>query len=178
MDMKKIIIAVIILLVIVVGAFYILSSQPKTLKYDDHFSVTIPGDFKTTEENGSVSSAYPANKSYVVEIHEEQNTNASDVESTYGILKGAQNLSVVKDTITGVKQYDVGKNKAYDLTTTDETIIKEGKLDAKKVRSVSFIVPDSQKVYSLYFSTNNTSTDLNTPEIESIINSTSPSTAK
>ena len=176
--MKKILIIVIILLIIGVGAFYFLSSQPKTLKYDDHFSVTVPGNFETAEENGSVSSAYPANKSYAVTIHEEQDTNASDVESTYGILKGAQNLSVVKDTIKDVKQYDVGKNKAYDLTTTDETIIKEGKLDAKKVRSVSFVVPDSQKIYSLYFLTNDTSADLNTPEIESIINSTSPSTAK
>lgn len=178
MDMKKIIIVVIILLIIGVGAFLYISSQPKTLQYDDHFSVTIPGDFKTTEEGGLISSASPANESYVLTISEENDTNASGVETNFNVVKNAEDLSVVKDTIKDIKQYDVGNNKVYEFTTTDPAFFEAYKYDAKKVRSVSFVVPDTEKVYNIFFLTNDTSADLNTPEIASIINSTSSAKTK
>jgi len=174
MDLKKVIIAIIVLLIIVVGAYFVLNTpSTQVIKYDEHFNVSVPADFNTTETNGQVTSAFPENKSYVVTIVEENNSTVDSMESDFKIIKDAENLTGIKENFSDINSYNIGNNKVYEFTTIDEQVIKESGVNAKKLRVVSFVVPNSNKVYDLCFGSNDTSIDLHNSDIEAIINSTS-----
>lgn len=174
MDTKKIIIAIIILFVIIVGAYFVMiSTAPKIITYDEHFNVTIPSEFETAESGGLITSAFPKDKTYTLTIIEDNETNVEDMDAEFKIIKDAENLTGFKENFTDIKSYTIGNNKVYEYTTTQPEAIKELSIDAKKVRTIAFVVPNSKKLYTLNFATNDTSLDLHNSDIDSIINSTS-----
>lgn len=176
MDLKKIIIAIIILLIVVIGAFFIISTQAnQEIKYDDNFKISVPADFQNSKSNGSVSSVYPSNNSYVITLAEDGAMNTDNVESYFNVIQAAASNPDGKQNFTDVKKYDVGNNKVYEYTTMDTEVIKIDGHDAKKMRLLNIVVPNSTKVYDMFILTNDTSLDLHNTEIEAIVNSTSTS---
>ena len=118
MDLKKVIIAVILLLIVLVGGFLLMSSQSgQVIKYDEHFNLTLPADFNTTEVNGSVTSAFPENKSYIIQVNEDKDYNVDNIGPDFKMVQEAVNLTDLKQYYTNVSVHNVGNNKVYEYTT-------------------------------------------------------------
>ena len=176
MDLKKIIIAIIILLIVVIGAYFVISTQiSQDIKYDDNFKISVPGNFQNSKSNGSISSVYPSNNSYVITLAEDEDMNSDNIESYFNIIKAAADNPNGKQNFTDVIVHDVGKNKVFEFTTAETELIKSEGYNAKKMRLLNIVVPNSTKVYDMFILTNDTSLDLHNPEIEAIVNSTSTS---
>lgn len=173
---KKILIGVIVVVILVIlGALLMFGNGDQTISYDDYLNVTIPSNFETTEVNGLVQECYPQNKSYVLTIIEEDNVTASEVDGQWKTMKDITSNSNISEMIgiSNLTDYTVGNNKVYEMLVTNTTAIKsELEYDAKLLREVDVVVPNSDKVYGLYFLTNGTAADLYNSDIEAIINST------
>lgn len=161
-----------VILLAIIGAIFMFGNSENIISYDDNLNVTLPASFETSEENGFVNEAYPEDKSYVLKILEEENITASEIDGQWAYIK--DNQEILKSfNYTNIKDYTIGNNKIYEAVISNSTTIKdEMGFDGQKVRCVDVVVPNSQKVYGLYFLTNDTSVDLYNADIESIINST------
>ena len=173
---KKILIGIIVVIILIILGVVLMSGNgDQNISYDDYLNVTIPSTFETTEVNGLVQESYPENKTYVLTIVEEDNITASEIDGQWASIKDMMSSGDIAKQLgySGITDYTIGNNKMYEATISNSTIIKEDlDLDAQKVRIVDVVVPNSEKVYGLYFLTNDTSVDLNNADIQSIINST------
>jgi hypothetical protein len=171
---KKIIIAlVVVIAILAIGVFVLLGNTDKTISYDNTLNITLPSHFNTTEENGNVTEAFPEDKSYIVGVDHETDIKASNIDSNWTYIKDA--TSMLGENMT-FKEYSIGNYKYYDATITGRDYIKDiFPVDAQKLRFVDIVFPGVEKVYTVFFVTNDTSLDLDNGDIRSIINSTATS---
>ncbi len=168
---KKLIIALIVAIAIIaIGAFVLLGNINNVVTYENTLNVTLPENFQTTEdESGNITEAFPEDKKYVLLLTEDNSVTASNINSNWTYIKDAS--PILADNMS-VKDYTIGNNKYYEMEVTGQNLIKEMfQQDAYKARVIDVVFPNTEKVYTIVFATNDTSVDLNNADIQSIINS-------
>lgn len=186
---KKIIaiIAIVIVAVIAIGLF-VIGSADVTLEAIDA-SVTLPNNY--TVDNNGVATAGDVK----VQITG-SNDNPNLLTSFMGAVAKRGSDAGYKDykngTIGDFKYYEFTVNpKELKNLSTDRQTSSEGETwtefppdvvlggindvsNVKKIREVDFLNTKTNKITTLVIYTNNTDVDLNSPEINNIINSIAP----
>lgn len=177
MNMRNVGIVVVIIVIAIVGAIILLGSSGGTLvEYDNNFHITVPADFNVEfDDEWSITSITSPDDSYIVIMDELSQTNGNNIAEQYDTIKEQENDPFITANLPEISSYHLGDNTIYELVCTNSSLNSENYagLDANVVREISIVFPNSGKVYDLIFATIGTMSELFTPEIESLINSTS-----
>lgn len=188
---KKVIIGVVIAIVaiLLVVGFFVLGNSPVTLVADD-MQVTLPGNYSASSD--FAASAGDINISFMERKGSaDKDFHEKFFKSIVANGKGSGYENITNKTLNDTKIYEFAAHpKNLKNVSSEREATSEG--EAWTVYSPDFAAPEpngvdhfrsvfyikGDKVYCLYITAGNSSTNLYTPEIDGIINSIAPAAKK